>query len=876
MSTMTVLTNFVPIHELDDVLYDSNNNYRSDALKDEDLFLISQLSAPSSPESDSIILSKKLQFNTLKLKISDDIDMQCVKDNINELCTNLNDLSDKVLDLSDTVNQYKDELSNDYIRRDNELCSNLSTNIANNYIKKYGTSELSAPEGKFFSKLVLENGKISDKSEIDDFRKFLNVDGVKVSSGCVSGDKLAPDVILSVNNSTTTQLTCHIVGDCFLTITTQLLETDDSTKPLEVYIRHNDTGSLIKIAQFNNPGGLSGVKYYNYYYNGFPLKCHFDEKHESLTDIVIKYVDDSHFKYSTQTGFNDSKVIISQYVLYATVAESDISDFVSKDSNTKQNILNLYKIATNQNGLVTKTEVVNLGTEVSKVLSVASDSSLGVIKTNSTLNDQDDGKFGVKLDNDNKAYVQIPRATISSYGIYKTLTSGTGITVNSSTNTVSLNIASDTTLGGIKTYTGLSDTTNRTFGLKKDTSNRAYVQIPEATTNVLGLTKKVQSGTGITINTTNNSVNLNNASTNSLGGIKTGFTTDVNNRNYKVDIKNANAYVNIPIATDTGYGVVRLNDLNFVPLQEPDPEEEDNSLIPGMVQIINTTPVIVQQFLRKEYNGQCIDVSYVEYDILTKKRNSQDGDIIDFPDIIDISSAIITSEELSYGLTNKIPYVTSRINSEQYPGGRLGTAKITPFYMELPSLYPQSYKIFAKRIGDNEVDEYVRDILNGQILYDEYINIPNKVYTYATKKILTQNCKKYIVMINGNFQSDKSIYCYNIYNDSLGTVNALQSGTTTISEINPEYRSTSSYSPRGAEKFSYLRRYVTETGYKHTQIGNLGVSKDTFKSRTLLRTFSYSSPYNSIRVVMSGYEGNHTELSKFKCSNVRIRVFGIN
>ena len=35
--------------------------------------------------------------------------------------------SDKVIDLSDTVNQYKDELSNDYIRRDNELCSNLST-----------------------------------------------------------------------------------------------------------------------------------------------------------------------------------------------------------------------------------------------------------------------------------------------------------------------------------------------------------------------------------------------------------------------------------------------------------------------------------------------------------------------------------------------------------------------------------------------------------------------------------------------------------------------------------------------------------------------------------------------------------------------------
>ena len=75
MSTMTVLTNFVPIHELDDVLYDSDNNYRSDALKDEDLFLISQLSAPSSPEGDSIILSKKLQFNTLKMKISDDIDI---------------------------------------------------------------------------------------------------------------------------------------------------------------------------------------------------------------------------------------------------------------------------------------------------------------------------------------------------------------------------------------------------------------------------------------------------------------------------------------------------------------------------------------------------------------------------------------------------------------------------------------------------------------------------------------------------------------------------------------------------------------------------------------------------------------------------------
>ena len=168
-------------------------------------------------------------------------------------------------------------------------------------------------------------------------------------------------------------------------------------------------------------------------------------------------------------------MIISQYALYATVAETDLSDFVAKDQNTKQNVLNLYKIATNENGLVTKTEVVNIGSEVKKVFPVADDSTLGTIKTNSTLNDPDNGKFGVKVDASNKAYVQIPKSTTSSYGISKTLTSGTGITVNSSTNTVSLNIASDTTPGGIKTYTGLSDTTNRTFGLKKDTSNRAYV-----------------------------------------------------------------------------------------------------------------------------------------------------------------------------------------------------------------------------------------------------------------------------------------------------------------------------------------------------------------------------------------------------------------
>ena len=200
------------------------------------------------------------------------------------------------------------------------------------------------------------------------------------------------------------------------------------------------------------------------------------------------------------------------------------SDFVAKDPNTKQNEINLYKIATNENGLVTRTEVVDIGSEVKKVFPVANDSTLGTIKTNSTLNDPDNGKFGVKVDASNKAYVQIPKATTSSYGISKTLTSGTGITIN----------------------------------------------------------------------TSNNSVNLNQASTNSLGGIRTGFTTDVNNRNYKVDIKNANAYVNIPMATDTGYGVVCLNDLNFVPLPEPDPEEEDDSLIPGMVQIINTTPVIVQ------------------------------------------------------------------------------------------------------------------------------------------------------------------------------------------------------------------------------------------------------------------------------------------
>ena len=109
MSTMTILTNFVPIHELDDVLYDSDSNYRSDVLKDEDLFLISQLSAPSSPERDSIILSKKLQYNTLKQKISDDIDMQGVKDSINELCTSVNELCTNLNELCTVLSSYSGE-----------------------------------------------------------------------------------------------------------------------------------------------------------------------------------------------------------------------------------------------------------------------------------------------------------------------------------------------------------------------------------------------------------------------------------------------------------------------------------------------------------------------------------------------------------------------------------------------------------------------------------------------------------------------------------------------------------------------------------------------------------------------------------------------
>lgn len=436
---ITTLTNFIPIHELEDVLNgDSGSQYKENTIKDQDLFLISQLSVPTSPNSDSVILSKKAQFGTIKYEISSDLDIQDMKDDITTLSIDLSSLSSEVTD----------------------ICVSLSTTIERDYVKKYDTY-ISADQGKYWKEIVISDGVLlSDQCETDWISSNIGLEGMKLTGGCINGEMIQQSK-LGIINSNTKELTCHIESDCYLVIRAHILEGDDIWDPLEVYLKNTTDDGFdsqpIKIMQFNNPGGFSGTNYYNYYQCGLPIKC-LTYKTENLsvshTDIIIKYQNDENFKYSTDERYNDSYIEVIQYRLFGTITNTDLATIVMKDPNTRQSgLLDLYKIRTNEDGLVTKTEPIDFSTDIRD---------------------------------------PFPEATLTSYGKVKLLSPENGISTDNNYR-IGLTPALSDKLGGV--MIGWNNNkpilTNLSSALYPITlsSGQMYVEIPQTDSDVFGVAK---------------------------------------------------------------------------------------------------------------------------------------------------------------------------------------------------------------------------------------------------------------------------------------------------------------------------------------------------------------------------------------------------
>lgn len=150
--------------------------------------------------------------------------------------------------------------------------------------------------------ISLTNGKITDVQTVG-VNDIFSIEGKAVAGGIISGDAYTSSTVQSFRNrmSYTTQ------NPCYLDMNLSVLESDASPSPLEVGIERD--GTFIKIGQFNNPGGLPGTTYWNFYHAAFPLV--------RATPIVVKYADDGALASA-------SKMLVTEFKFYGTASQADI------------------------------------------------------------------------------------------------------------------------------------------------------------------------------------------------------------------------------------------------------------------------------------------------------------------------------------------------------------------------------------------------------------------------------------------------------------------------------------------------------------------------------------------------------------------------
>lgn len=201
--------------------------------------------------------------------------------------------------------------------------------------------------------------------------------------------------------------------------------------------------------------------------------------------------------------------------------------------------------------------------EVKYNLNAANENALGGIKIGFTTNNTN-RNYALQLLSNNKAYVNVPWKEYA-------LTGSNGITIGTSTTSgnvttipISVNKASTTSLGVIKTGYSYDDNNRAKFGVNVDNNGQATVNIPEVkgSTETGTTVTYNSSGTAITVGTTA-------ATTNYLGTIKLGYSDTSQSQNYPVKLgtgTNANkAYVNVPWSNTTytaGTGL-KLNGTTF-------------------------------------------------------------------------------------------------------------------------------------------------------------------------------------------------------------------------------------------------------------------------------------------------------------------------
>lgn len=177
-----------------------------------------------------------------------------------------------------------------------------------------------------------------------DISDLIVLDYERVSTGAIQPSVHVSCLCAITADNDVASIIYGISTDCYLNCMLSVCENDASNTPIEVYVS-GCNGETVKIDHFNNPGGFSGVDFYNYYKSSVSLKK------TTSPSVVIKYEDGSYFKTGTTVQFDE-------YEFYAVAAKDDLSIYVEKDDRTSHaaNSLTAYRFMTNDNGLVVSAE----------------------------------------------------------------------------------------------------------------------------------------------------------------------------------------------------------------------------------------------------------------------------------------------------------------------------------------------------------------------------------------------------------------------------------------------------------------------------------------------------------------------------------------
>lgn len=490
---------FLPLHELDELKVNQPNVAD---LSSDDLFLISKVSAYSDNGENAVTISKKASYGTIINKVSVDFKVQEMKNDIATLSSDLSDLSDEVQQKYDDLISQISAASVILSTETSAEILSLSNWTDTNFIKKYGTSTSAlvkvkdfdgVPKNMIATSIQLTNGKISDVT-YDRFENYITIDGMKVAGGAILGD-VNKTHTYTLNDANQTEIVYNVDADCYLNIEANIWEKDSSDKPLEVYLLNVDPDKKqirAKLDQFNNPGGFSGKGYFNYYYSGFPIK-QINDGTRSITSVLIKYSDSSKFAYDSS---NKTTVKFTEYQFYATVAKSELSNYVPRadilsDGSTKS----LYKFKFNEFGLVTEADPMRIDSSLTS-LGVATSSQLGLVK----LGASSGSNYGLKLNTSNQAYVTVPKASTTALGTVKigsTTTSGSdGLTCDvlltaADKAYVKVPKATSSAFGSIKIGSAsiVNSSAGITAGVQLSSTGAGYIQVPAASTSRYGVIK---------------------------------------------------------------------------------------------------------------------------------------------------------------------------------------------------------------------------------------------------------------------------------------------------------------------------------------------------------------------------------------------------